>query len=38
MHDELLIIMFFPHGGRKYVNGGQHLVEAVRLTRKNTRE
>ena len=33
MHDELLGIMSFPHGGRKYVNKGQHLVEAVRLIR-----
>ena len=31
VHDELLGIMTFLHGGRKYVNGGQHLVEAVRL-------
>ena len=33
MHDELQGIMTFPHGGRKHVNGGQHLVEAVRLIR-----
>ena len=31
VHDYLLGNMPFPHGGRKYVNGGQHLVEAVRL-------
>ena len=33
VHDELLGIMSFPHGGRKYVNGGQHLVEAIRIIR-----
>ena len=33
VHDELLGIMSYPHGGRKCVNRGQHLVEAVRLIR-----
>ena len=31
VHSKLLGIMSFPHGRRKYVNGGQHLVEAVPL-------